>query len=301
MGWGRKGGYWGQNLVGEGRGAMQERAGAGIDVVAAVEALPPLPAVALRVIQVAQDPKASASDLALVISADPGLSSRILRVVNSAAYRRMREITSVQQALVTLGFVQARNLAISGAIAGAYAPDALNALFRIEVFWRHSIAVAFRAAEYAGEGRRVDVPSAFTAGIVHNMGRLALFYSDPALVDQAVARALAEDRSLEDVEAELGFDHAAIGERLARKWKLPEGICEAIGRHHELLDSNQTLAGCVAMADRYVVGNGLLPGYICPPAPGTERLPTPPFAALMKQVDALMELVTGEPVGVRAA
>jgi HD-like signal output (HDOD) protein len=251
--------------------------------------------------QVAQDPKASASDLALVVSADPGLSSRILRVVNSAAYRRMREVTSVQQALVTLGFVQARNLAISGAIAGSYAPDALNALFRIETFWRHSIAVAFKAAELAGQGRRVDVPSAFTAGIVHNMGRLALFYRDPALVDQAVARAMAEGRTLEEVEAELGFDHAAAGELLAQKWKLPEAICEAIGRHHEPLETNQTLPGCVAMADRYVVQNGLLPGYVLPPEPGTVRVPAPEFAQLMKQVDALMELVTGQPVGVRAA
>jgi HD-like signal output (HDOD) protein len=94
--------------------------------------------------EVAQNPKSSASDLALVVSSDPGLSGRLLRVVNSAAYRRSREITSVQEALVTLGFVQARNMAISGAIAGAYAPDALNALFRIEVFWRHAIAVASR-------------------------------------------------------------------------------------------------------------------------------------------------------------
>lgn len=280
---------------------MPEARQAGVDVVAAIEALPPLPAVALRVMQVAQDPKASASDLALVVSADPGLSSRILRVVNSAAYRRMREVTSVQQALVTLGFVQARNLAISGAIAGSYAPDALNALFRIETFWRHSIAVAFKAAELAGQGRRVDVPSAFTAGIVHNMGRLALFYRDPALVDQAVARTMAEGRTLEEVEAELGFDHAAAGELLARKWKLPEAICEAIGRHHEPLETNQTLAGCVAMADRYVVENGLLPGYVLPPELGTVRVPAPEFAQLMKQVDALMELVTGQPVGVRAA
>jgi HD-like signal output (HDOD) protein len=120
---------------------MRQGQRGGVDIVAAVEALPPLPAVALRVMQVAQDAKASAADLAVVVSADPGLSSRMLRVVNSAAYRRMREITSVQQALVTLGFVQARNLAISGAVAGAFAPDALHALFRIETFWRHSIAV----------------------------------------------------------------------------------------------------------------------------------------------------------------
>ncbi len=280
---------------------MAERPPAGVDLAATIEALPPLPAVALRVMQVAQDPKASASDLALVVSADPGLSSRILRVVNSAAYRRMREITSVQQALVTLGFVQARNLAISGAIAGAFAPDALNALFRIETFWRHSLAVAFKAAELAGQGRRVDVPSAFTAGVVHNMGRLALFYRDPALVDQAVARAMGEGRTLEAVEAELGFDHAKAGELLARKWKLPEPICEAIGRHHEPIASDQTLAGCVALADGFVVSNGLLPGYVLPPEAGTHPAPRPEFAQLMRQVDALMELVKGTPVGVKAA
>ncbi|HNM78362.1 MAG TPA: HDOD domain-containing protein, partial [Tepidiformaceae bacterium] len=159
-------------------------------ILAAIDALPPLPAVAIRVMEVAQDPKSSASDLALVVSSDPGLSGRLLRVVNSAAYRRSREITSVQEALVTLGFVQARNMAISGAIAGAYSPDALNALFRIEVFWRHSIAVAFKAAEFAGKSRRLDVPSAFTAGILHNMGRLAMYYADPAGLDQAIAEAM---------------------------------------------------------------------------------------------------------------
>src|SRR5512140_189647 len=182
------------------------------DIVATVDALPPLPAVAMRVMQVAQDPKSSATDLAIVVSSDPGLSARILRIVNSAAYRRSREVTSVQEALVMLGFIQARNIAISGAIAGAYAPDALNALFRTEMFWRHSIAVAFKASELAGRSRRIDVPSAFTAGILHNMGRLAMFYADPAGLDQAVADAIARDVPIEVSEREmLGFDHTETG------------------------------------------------------------------------------------------
>lgn len=271
------------------------------DMIEAVEALPPLPAVALRVMEVAQNPKSSASDLALVVSSDPGLSGRLLRVVNSAAYRRSREITSVQEALVTIGFVQARNMAISGAIAGAYAPDALNALFRIETFWRHSIAVAFKAAELAGQTRRLDVPSAFTAGILHNMGRLAMFYADPAGLDQAVAEAMKREVTLEDVEQELlGFDHAEIGGRLARKWNLPEPIQEAIARHHDPVENEVSLAGCVSAADRYVCANGLLPGYVVPPAAGTARTVAPDWAHLAKQVDALMELVTGNPVGVAA-
>jgi HD-like signal output (HDOD) protein len=272
-----------------------------IDVLEAVEALPPLPAVALRVMEVAQNPKSSASDLALVVSSDPGLSGRLLRVVNSAAYRRMREITSVQEALVTVGFVQARNMAISGAIAGAYAPDALNALFRIEVFWRHSIAVAFKGAELAGRGRRLDVPSAFTAGILHNMGRLAMFYADPAGLDQAVAEAMRRGTTLEEVEQELlGFDHAEIGGRLATRWNLPEAIRTAIADHHKDVEAETSLAGCVAMADRYVCANGLLPGYAIPPKPGEARAVGQDYTHLVKQVDALMELVTGAPVGVAA-
>lgn len=273
-----------------------------IDLLAAVDALPPLPAVALRVMEVAQNPKSSASDLALVVSSDPGLSGRLLRVVNSAAYRRSREITSVQEALVTIGFVQARNMAISGAIAGAYAPDALNALFRIETFWEHSIAVAFKAAEIAGKGRRVDVPSAFTAGILHNMGRLAVFYADPAGLDQAVATAIATGASIESIEMEqMGYDHTEIGGRLAVRWKLPEAVRDAITQHHNDIETDQTLAGCVAAADRYVCSNGLLPGYIIPLPPGEVRRIAPEFQTLMRQVDALMQLVKGSPAGVKAA
>lgn len=271
------------------------------EVIAAMDALPPLPAVALRVMQVAQDPKSSASDLALVVSADPGLSARILRTVNSAAYRRSREITSVQEALVMLGFVQARNVAVSGAIGGAYAPDAINALFRIETFWRHSLAVAFKSAEIAGQSHKVDVPSAFTTGILHNMGRLAVFYADPAGLDQAVAQCMATGHALEQVEHEmLGYDHAEVGQLLATRWKLPAPIVEAIGQHHGAQLTDNTLAGVVARADKFCVDNGLLPGYIVPPQSGTRTEAPADFSRLMKQVDALMELVRGNAVGVAA-
>jgi putative nucleotidyltransferase with HDIG domain len=268
----------------------------------AVDALPPLPAVALRVMQVAQDPKSSASDLAIVISADPGLSARILKIINSAAYRRTREITSVQEALVMLGFVQARNVAISGAIAGAYAPDAANALFRIESFWRHSLAVAFKASDLAGKSRRLDVPSAFTAGILHNMGRLAMFYFDAAGLDQAVAEAMRRDVPLEIAEQELlGFDHCEVGGMLAEKWNLPADVADAIRNHHGEHEGETTLTGVVAAADQFCMEHGLLPGYIVPGPLGQLGDPGDEFLRLMKQVEALMQLVTGNPVGVRAA
>jgi len=264
------------------------------EVLRAIDSLPPLPAVALRVIQVAQDPKSSASDLALMISADPGLSAAILRIVNSAAYRRAREVTSVQEALVVLGFVQARNVAISSAITSAYAPDSLHALFRISAFWRHSLAVAFRASELASRARNLDGPSAFTAGILHNMGRLAMFHADPAGLDQAVAVAIATGRDLEDVEWEmLEYDHAVLGAMLAEKWRLPAEIRDAIIGHHHGERVQGTLAAVVAEADHFCTTNGVLPGYFAPTtAPGHERH-SPEMERLLRQVDTLMDLVTG--------
>ncbi|MCC6383149.1 MAG: HDOD domain-containing protein [Dehalococcoidia bacterium] len=255
---------------------------------------------ALRVIRVAQDPKSSASDLAMVLAADPGLSATLLRVVNSAAYRRTREITSVQEALVLLGFIQARNIAISSAITAHYRPDSLNALFRIDAFWRHSLAVAFRAAELAGR-MRVDVPGAFTAGVLHNMGRLAMFFGDPAGMDQAVAEAMRRDAALDDVEEELlGIDHGEVGRLLAERWRLPLETREAIAGHHGRGGREPregSLAALVAEADRYCVGLGLLPGYVVPgrAAAGADAA----GLALLNQVGRLMQLVSGEPVGVR--
>lgn len=267
-----------------------------VDLVKAIEALPPLPAIALRVIQVAQNPKSSAAELALVVSADPGLSARILRIANSAAYRRTRAVTSVQEALVVLGFVQARNVAVSSAITSAFAPDMLHALFRIDAFWRHSIAVAFKAAEIASKSSSLDAPSAFTAGILHNMGRLAMFYADPAGLDQAVAEAIQRGVSLESVEEELmQYNHAELGGLLAMKWKLPPEIRDAIARHHHRDLPPATLASAVAAADHYCSEHGLLPGYVLPGI--DDREVAPEFGHLIRQVDELMVLVAGETAG----
>ncbi len=262
------------------------------------DALPPLPQVALRVIQVAQDPRSSAADLAVAVSSDPALAARILRAANSPLFRANREITSVQEALVRLGFVQARNIAVSSAITAAYAPDARNALFRIEDFWRHSLAVALKASELAGRRPVSDVPSAFTAGLLHDIGRLALFYADPAGVDQAVARALAEDVPLDALEAEaLGAAHDDVGGRLAARWGLPPATVAAIADHHR--PAGNGLTALVAEADSWCTAHGFLPGYRRPGPPGTKAERAAEAERLARQVDQLIELITADGVGVR--
>ncbi len=263
-------------------------------IVAAVESLPPLPAVAFRVVATAQDPNASAKDFALVVSSDPGLTAKLLRIVNSAAFARRRQVTSIKEALVLLGFIQARNIAVASAIAGTYPPDPGNALFRISSFWRHSLAVAFKASEAAAR-TRVDPPTAFTAGVIHNIGRLAIFNADAAGLDQAVVRAITEDVPLEKIEHEaLGYDHGEIGGLLAAKWGLPEEIQKAIAGHHSAPDATP-LTKVIADADRLCIEHGILPGYVIP-EPLANHEPRPPeIERLLHQVDELINHIVGAP------
>jgi putative nucleotidyltransferase with HDIG domain len=270
------------------------------EMLDAIRALPPMPAAALRVVQVAQDPRSSASELALVVSADPALSARILKVANSASYRRSREVGSVQEALVVLGFVQTRNIAVCTAITHAYGTDCLHALFRTDAFWRHSLAVAFRASFLARRLPQLDTAMAFTAGVLHNIGRLAMFHADRAGVDQAIALAMRTGRPLEDIEQEtLGYDHAELGGMLAEKWRLPAPMCQAISQHHDALHVHPSLASLVAEADRFCVSRGFLPGYTVPSPVGTMPLRSAEAADLIREVQGLMALVEGEQRGVR--
>ncbi|HEY5475960.1 MAG TPA: HDOD domain-containing protein [Tepidiformaceae bacterium] len=275
------------NTPGSGRKTREQ-------IVAAVESLPPLPAVAFRVVATAQDPKSSAKDLALVVSSDPGLTAKLLRIVNSAAFARRRQVSSIQEALVLLGFIQARNIAVASAIAGTYPPDPGNALFRISTFWRHSLAVAFLASEAAAR-TRVDPPTAFTTGVIHNIGRLAIFNADPAGLDQAVVNAITEDVPLETIEHEtLGYDHAEIGGLLAAKWGLPEEMQKAITSHHANPGATP-LTKLIADADRLCVQYGILPGYVVP-EPLSNYTPRPlEMERLLHQVDELINHIVGAP------
>lgn len=270
--------------------------------VSAMDSLPPLPAIALRVVQVVQDPDSSAADLATVVSADPGLSAQFLRVANSAAYRRSREVSSVRDALVLMGFSQARNLAIGGAIATAFPPDALHALFRIETFWRHSLAVAFQAGRIAQRNSTVDVATAFTAGVLHDIGRLAMFHADPSALDQAVAKHIAGEGGLEEIELSvLGYRHSEVGGRLAARWGLPEDVTEAIINHHDEDLDPKTLSGIISTADKFCMAAGFHSGVEHPPPLGDHAASLSAEAEkLHGEVNGLTAMIRGASAGVTA-
>ena len=196
--------------------------------------LPTLPDVVARVMQIVSNPLTTAEDLNQVISLDQALTFKVLRLANSAYYGFPKEITTITQAVTILGFNTIRNLALSVSVHKMLFVDRERSLFSYRDFWKHCVAVGVCARILA---RRVGYKSeenAFTAGLLHDIGKSLLERVDHASFLNAIEKSRETKRSLWLVEQELlGVDHAAVGSRLAEIWNLPADLRLAIERQHE--------------------------------------------------------------------
>jgi putative nucleotidyltransferase with HDIG domain len=191
-----------------------------------------LPQIALRVMEVANQPDSRAGDLKRILEADAALSARVLRCVNSSAYALRVRITNLQQAIAYLGLKQIRNLAMTASVAEMFkSKEAIGPYCRAQL-WRHLVSVGICARMIAKRLRLANFEDLFLAGLLHDLGI--------ALEDQylhgpfgEVIRSLRPGDTLIAAEqARLGFDHAVLGQRVAESWGFPEPIRAAIGHHH---------------------------------------------------------------------
>ncbi len=219
--------------------------------------LPPLPAVAFRVLALVNDERTTASDLARLLSADQALSAKLLRVANSAEWGFERRITTVREAVVILGFKQVRQLALVTSVVGNFkrsgSPDTR---FDADLFWLHNMAVGLAGEAVARKTRTALPGDAFTAGVLHDIGRLALRDTMPREFETALALHGNRNVSLHDAEIRTtGYAHEDIGRALGELWGFPGNIIEAVGAHHrlDLTLENDGLPGIVALCDRLVL------------------------------------------------
>ncbi|MDQ2687596.1 MAG: HDOD domain-containing protein, partial [Armatimonadota bacterium] len=185
--------------------------------------LPPLPAVVMRVMQTINDPTASAMDLNRLISGDPALASKVLRLVNSSYYGFPRRIATITHAVVILGFNTVRNLTTSLGVLNAFDAKGQKTALDRDKFWAHGLATAVAAGVIA---RRKNIAAkmveeVFIGGLLHDLGKLFL---DQYFPDQyAIALRLAAQAKISIWDAEktaLGVGHALVGKRIADKWNL---------------------------------------------------------------------------------
>lgn len=197
----------------------------------AIKQLPALPTVVMEVLRVIDAGNAEMTVLDKLIGNDQGLATRILRVANSPFYGLSGQINSVKDACVLLGVHTLRHLTLAAGVIDQFPPNPGGAFDRLNL-WRHAVGVGIAARVLAPHCRQ-DPDQAFTVGLLHDIGKLALDVCFPKQFAEVLRHRDNADCTLLAAEtAVLGIDHSAVGARLGERWRLPAAICVAIGRHH---------------------------------------------------------------------
>jgi putative nucleotidyltransferase with HDIG domain len=200
-------------------------------VVDSVQDLPSLPAVVMELLGSIEQDDVDISVLAKKVSYDQALTAKTLRLANSSSFGLQVKVTTIQQAITYLGFQTTRNLITAAAVTGCFSSGRC-AGFDDKAFWRHSIAVAACARALARR-MRFNQDYAFTAGLLHDIGRLVLVTAAPQAYTEVVEWRLRHDGGWQDAErAVLGVDHVEAGMALAGHWNFSDTMRQAIAFHH---------------------------------------------------------------------
>ncbi len=224
-------------------------------VVANIRNLPTPPIVFHQIQKVINDPNVNAVQIASILAEDPAMSVKVLRLTNSTFYGLAREVESVRQAVVVIGFEAIKNLVLSASVLDMFKGKNTDQEYQ-EKFWRHSLSTAFCSRILAGRlasRGMVDSDAAFSAGLLHDVGKLVISCFLEEEYDQYKKERRENTESPDFVIEEnvLGYNHAQIGGFLGRQWKIPSKLINAITYHHhpQLSDSDSPIAFIVHLAD----------------------------------------------------
>ncbi|MFN8651637.1 MAG: HDOD domain-containing protein [Gemmatimonadales bacterium] len=202
------------------------------DLLKGLGSLSSLPGVYLKLNEVVSDPRSSSADVGHVIAEDPGLTARLLKLVNSAMYNFPSRIETVSHAISIVGTAQLQDLALATSVIRLFA-SMPEGLVTMESFWRHSVACGVTARAIAARRRESNVERYFVAGLLHDIGRPVMFTQAPEPSRTAVTRSREEKVPLVALEQQIfGFDHTHVGQALLDQWKLPPALREAVAQHH---------------------------------------------------------------------
>jgi putative nucleotidyltransferase with HDIG domain len=196
-----------------------------------VQDLPSLPAVVMELLGSIEQENIDISVLAKKVSYDQALTAKTLRLANSSSFGLQVKVATIQQAITFLGFQTTRNLITAAAVTGCF-PAGLCPGFNDKAFWRHSIATAACARSLARR-LRFNQDVAFTAGLLHDIGRLVLVAGHTRAYAEVLAWRASHDSDWVEAErAVLGVDHVEAGVALARHWNFSDTMRQAIAYHH---------------------------------------------------------------------
>ncbi|MGA9121585.1 MAG: HDOD domain-containing protein [Bacteroidota bacterium] len=213
--------------------------------------LPALPTVAMEVVEMVDNPKTSASRLGKVISTDQGLTAKVLKIANSPFYGFPRRISTIDFAIIVLGYDALKEIVISISLVSSLQKKS-DQYFDAKGFWDHSIASGVLARRLARDLDYRISGEVFVGGLLHDMGISVLHRYFKTEFKRIVDIARETDLTfLEAEESVLGVTHAEIGGWLAARWNLPDHLVEAIACHHTpgKAQKNPDLVALIHLAD----------------------------------------------------
>jgi putative nucleotidyltransferase with HDIG domain len=219
-------------------------------IVSELDTLPSVPALYLEMMEELQSVDSSIQKVGEIISQDLGMASKILQLVNSAFFGLRRSISNPADAVAYLGLDRIQHLFLALHAFSQFIPRA-NGAFSIDLLWEHSLSTAALAKAIIEKegGNKEFVQDAFTAGLLHDIGKLMLAcrLSDKHMETIELARTKAIPLWMSEQQI-LSITHAEIGAYLLGLWGLPDGIIEAVAYHHRPMDSgNKTFCALTAL------------------------------------------------------
>jgi len=228
-----------------------------------ISRMPSLPITVSKILQIANDPKTSPADLNQVISLDPVLMGRVMKLINSAYYSLPNQITSLVRAIIMLGINTVKNLALSTAVLGNLGQKGNFQALNIDGFWRHSLCVGVTAKLIAARRRRdtKSLEEYFVSGLLHDIGKIPLNNKLSAEYVKALQLTDQEHQPLFiEEERTMEVNHCEVGRLIIRSWNLGPTMEDTVFFHHFLEaypGAHRDIVLTVAAANYFANANGI--------------------------------------------
>jgi putative nucleotidyltransferase with HDIG domain len=230
------------------------------EILALIRHVPPFPKVAERVMALIKDPDVTAHQLAEVIQYDQAITANVLKICNAAYFGIPRKVNSLDEGLVVIGHDILKDIIIASSSARFF-KGKVGAGYGLKQgdMWRHSVATGIMAKLLVRHIKDVDSGSAFTAALLHDIGKrfLSSFVADD--FEQIVEKVGRENCSFVKAEQEfLGIDHAALGGMILEKWKFDQQLIDAVREHHNPTAlKREPLTALVALSNSLIISLGI--------------------------------------------
>ena len=228
----------------------------------AMARLPSLPQALLQIMDLAEREDVGLAAIGAVVSQDSGLTAKVISTANSAFYSRGRSISSIDQCLSVMGAAQVRRIALNQSVAELFGRFQKTSGFDMRYYWYHVLSVAITARDLA---KRLDYPNvdeAYLAGLLHDVGQLALLSVAPDQYLPIFKTATGEQRLMDEEQKTFGLAHPEIGAWLAQRWNMHSFLSDALLYHHEPLSRVRDAHALVQIVTLANMFNNLFEGEI---------------------------------------